>query len=71
VTMNISGLPHANHVTSAFCDDPRCRAVHLVLVREDGTPFAVALLDADQLEQMAGQARDMAYAKVVLRGEEE
>jgi len=68
--VNLSHLPHAHSVTTAFCDDPRCRAVHLVLVREDGRPFAVAVLDADQLECMVSQARDMMYAKVVLRGDD-
>lgn len=46
-------LPHAHSIKAMGCKSKECLATHVVLFDEDGTPFAVMIVDASVFATIA------------------
>jgi hypothetical protein len=58
--------PRAHHFEAAFCDDPRC-GLHIVAMRETGSPICEIVMSASQTLTLIEICRDYLYSKAVRR----
>jgi hypothetical protein len=64
---SMKGVELAHTFSLGLCNDPKCKALHFDLEREDGETFAVMTIAADSVPRIIEIMRNLAYAIAATR----